>query len=63
MEPQCSEINNLYTPEQQQEIKDEGYRAHATGKDMNTNPYPGTDHRHWIWRKGYLEAFKDSNGL
>lgn len=64
MEPQCSEINNLYTPEQQQEIKDEGYRSHAAGQDMGkSNPYLGTDHRHWIWRKGYLEAFKDANGL
>ena len=59
-----AEVNNIYTPEQQQEIKDEGYRSHAAGKDMvNGNPYPGTDSRHWLWRKGYLEAFKDANGL
>lgn len=57
-------VNNIYTPEQQQEIKDEGYRAHANGHDMvKANPHPGTDPRHWIWRKGYLEAFKDANGL
>ncbi len=57
-------INKLYTPEQQQEIKDAGYRAHAAGKDMTRgNEYPSTDPRHWLWRRGYLEAFKDANGL
>lgn len=78
MEPQCNEINNnytpeihmqtivnnLFTPEQQQEIKDEGYRAHVAGSDMvKGNPHPTTSSYHWLWRKGYLEAFKDANGL
>ena len=39
-------------------------RAHAAGKDMTRgNEYPSTDPRHWLWRRGYLEAFKDANGL
>lgn len=64
MQDHTTTANNLYTPEQQQEIKDAGYRAHAGGKDMcANNPYPESDCRHWLWRKGYLEAFKDANGM
>lgn len=64
MQDHTTTANNLYTPEQQQEIKDAGYRTHASGKDMRAaNPYPENDCRHWLWRKGYLEAFKDANGL
>lgn len=64
MQDHIANVNNLYTPEQQQEIKDAGYTAHAAGKDMcNNNPYPENDCRHWLWRNGYLEAFKDANGM
>lgn len=44
-----------------QEVKDEGYRAQADGKSMQDNYYPSSDPKHWLWRAGYLEAFKDSN--
>ena len=33
--------NNLYTPDQQQEIKDAGYRAHAAGMDMTFMVFVG----------------------
>ena len=57
-------VNELYTPEQQQELKDEGYRAQVAEKRLTEdNPYRSTDPRHWFWRAGYLEAFKDANGL
>lgn len=55
-------LNTKYTAEEQQAIKDTGYRAQAQGKDMvKDNPYPSTDPEHWLWRKGFVEAHYDSN--
>ncbi len=52
------------TEQQQQDIKDKGYRAYVSGTDMNKgNPYGQNDPCYWLWRKGYLEAFKDANGI
>lgn len=46
----------------EQEIKDEGYQAQAAGRSLVAdNPYSGVDPRHWLWRSGFLEAFRDSN--
>ena len=43
-------------------VINEGYAAQARGKNLvNDNPYNADDPRYWEWRKGYLEAFKDSN--
>lgn len=40
----------------------EGYLAEAHGKDMvKDNPYLANDPKHWQWRKGYIQAFKDSH--
>jgi hypothetical protein len=40
----------------------EGYRAQAAGKNMvSDNPHPTGDPKHWTWRRGFLQAFKDSN--
>lgn len=48
--------------QQQQAIKDIGYRAQAAGEDMIAdNPYAGTTEEYWLWREGFLEAFRDSN--
>ncbi len=64
MENHITAANNIYSPEQQQEIKDDGYKAHVSGKDMSSNnPYSEDDCRYWVWRSGYLEAFKDANGM
>ena len=39
-----------------------GYQAQAFGKDLvKNNPYHIDNYLHWEWRKGFLEAFKDSN--
>lgn len=48
--------------EQVMNVINEGYAAQARGKNLvNDNPYNADDPRYWEWRKGYLEAFKDSN--
>jgi hypothetical protein len=28
---------------------------------VKANPYPSSDPNHWTWRRGFLQAFKDSN--
>lgn len=28
---------------------------------VSDNPYPATDPNHWEWRKGFIQAFNDSN--
>jgi len=64
MEDHFTEADKLYSSEEQQSIKDDGYKAHAKSLDMRKgNPYSEDDCRHWLWRRGYLEAFKDSNGI
>lgn len=48
--------------QEDQKIKDEGYTAFAQKKNMiNDNPYSSDDPKHWLWRKGYLEAFQEAN--
>jgi len=42
-------------------IENEGYRAQMQGKTMRDNPYDSQLPQHWLWRKGFIEAFKDSN--
>lgn len=47
------------SPEEQ--VFNEGYRAQAQGKDLvKDNPHQ-TSSLHWVWRAGFLQAFKDSN--
>jgi len=43
------------------QIKNEGYKAQAAGKSLSNNPYPVIDAKHWLWRAGWVEAFRDSN--
>jgi hypothetical protein len=42
--------------------ENEGYRAQAMGYTLMDNPY-GADEkaRHWAWRAGFIDAFRDSN--
>lgn len=55
-------LNSSHTAEEQQAIKDAGYKAQAEGKDMvKDNPYQSSDPQHWLWRKGFIEAHQDSN--
>lgn len=50
--------------EEEQKIKDEGYTAFSQEKNFaNDNPYPAEDQKHWQWRAGYLDAFKEANPL
>lgn len=42
-------------------VFNEGYRAQAAGGKLADNPYPPSESQHWDWRKGFLEAFMDSN--
>jgi hypothetical protein len=45
-----------------EEVTNEGYRAQCDGKDMvRNNPYPPDCNNHWLWRKGFIDAFQDSN--
>ena len=55
-------LNEKYTADEQQAIKDAGYQAQAQGKDMvKDNPHPSTAPKPWLWRKGFVEAHYDSN--
>lgn len=46
----------------EEEVTNEGYRAQCDGKDMvSNNPYPSNTNNHWLWRKGFIDAFQDSN--
>ena len=50
------------SPDPVTQVFNEGYRAQAHGLDMvKVNPYESEDNRHWAWRKGFIQAFKDSN--
>lgn len=49
--------------EEDLKVRNEGYMAQASGKDMSlNNPYHSTDERHWTWRRGFIEAHVDSDG-
>jgi hypothetical protein len=39
-----------------------GYKAQMEGKNMvRDNPYDQSTSEYWLWRQGFIEAFKDSN--
>jgi hypothetical protein len=43
------------------DVFNEGYGAQVLGKSLTEdNPYSHTDPNHWTWRKGFLQAFVDS---
>lgn len=43
-------------------ILNQGYLAQMAGKNMvRDNPYDQATNDYWIWRSGYVQAFKDSN--
>ncbi len=44
-----------------QTSENQGYAAQSSGKSMSANPYLANTPEYWAWRKGFLEAFKDSN--